>query len=92
MRGDSWKLPASAVTALSGYDVLKSSTLEVTLEGLDPTAARLHLKGEVQGEVLGGAGTIVLDGRARFDRKAGIVNRLELEGPRSGKRGPWRPG
>ena len=91
-RGDSWKLPASAVVALSGYDVLKSSTLEATLEGLDPTTARLHLKGQVQGEVLGGVGTIVLDGRASFDRKAGIVNRFELERTESRQAGPVEAG
>ena len=92
VRGDSWKLPSSAVIALSGYDVLKSSTLEVTLEGLEPTAARLQLKGQVQGEVLGGAGTIVLDGRASFDRKAGIVNRLELERTERRQAGPVEAG
>ena len=91
-RGDSWKLPASAVVALSGYDVLKSSTLEATLDGLDPTTARLHVKGQVQGEVLGGTGTIVLDGRASFDRKAGIVNRLELERTESRQAGPVEAG
>ena len=34
-KGRSWKLPTGAANALSGYDVVKSCTLEATLERVD---------------------------------------------------------
>ena len=77
-KGRPWKLAESAVVALTGYDALKSSTMEATLEQLDETAARIRLKGEVHGSALGGAGTITCEGFLNFDRKAGLVDRLEV--------------
>ena len=77
-KGESWKLPSSAVFALTDYDTLKSSTLEATLEHVDSSSARLHLKGEVQGSALGGAGTITCEGFATFDRRGGLIDHLEL--------------
>ncbi len=77
-KGRSWKLPEPAVFALSGYDTLKSSTMEATLEQIDGATARIRLQGEVQGSVLGGAGTITCEGFLNFDRKAGLVDRLEV--------------
>ena len=47
-KGRTWKLPESAVVSLTGYDAVKSSTMEATLEQLDEAAARVRLKGEVK--------------------------------------------
>ncbi len=77
---------------LSGYDDLKSSTLEATLERLDETSARVQLKGEVQGSALGGQGKITCEGSLDFDRTAGLVNRLEVNRVESRQPGPVEAG
>ncbi len=91
-KGARWKLPESAATSLSGYDTLKSSTLEATLERLDETSARVQLKGEVQGSALGGPGTITCEGFLDFDRQAGLVERLEVNRVESRQPGPVEAG
>jgi hypothetical protein len=91
-KGQSWKLPNSAVFALSDYDTLESSTLEAKLERLDETSARLRLSGEVQGSARGGGGKITCEGFASFDRKAGLVDRLELNRTETRQAGPVEAG
>ncbi len=91
-KGMSWKLPQSAAISLSGYDALKSSTMEATLEQLDKASARVRLKGEVQGSALGGAGTITCDGFLSFDRQAGLVDRLEVNRVENRQPGPVEAG
>ena len=91
-KGRTWKLPESAVVALTGYDAVKSSTMEATLERLDEAAARVRLKGEAQGSALGGAGTITCEGFLNFDRKAGLVDRLEVNRVESRQPGPVEAG
>src|SRR5208282_5059787 len=91
-KGRAWKLPESAVVSLTGYDAVKSSTMEATLEQLDEAAARVRLKGEVQGSALGGAGTITCEGFLNFDRQAGLVDRLEVNRVESRQPGPVEAG
>jgi len=91
-KGGAWKLPESAVVSLTGYDTVKSSTMEATLEQLDEAAARIRLKGEVQGSALGGAGTITCEGFLNFDRKARLVDRLEVNRVESRQPGPVEAG
>ncbi len=90
--GSSWKLSEAAVLSLSGYDALKSSTMEATLEHLDRVTARVRLKGEVQGSALGGAGTMTCAGLLNFDRAAGLVDRLEVNRVESRQPGPVEAG
>ena len=66
--------------------------MEATLEQLDEAAARIRLKGEVQGSALGGAGTITCEGFLNFDRKAGLVDRLEVNRVESRQPGPVEAG
>jgi len=91
-KGRAWKLPESAVVSLTGYDAVQSSTMEATLEQLDEAAVRVRLKGEVQGSALGGAGTITCEGFLNFDRKAGLVDRLEVNRVESRQPGPVEAG
>jgi hypothetical protein len=91
-KGTSWKLREPAIAALSGYDELKSSTMEATLEQLDSRAARIRLKGEVKGSALGGAGTVRCEGSLEFDRTAGLVDRLEVNRVESRQPGPVEAG
>ncbi len=89
---DHWKVSAEAARSLSGYDALAVNGLEATLTALDEDAARFRLRGEVQGAVLGGEGTIACDGTFTFDRKAGRIDRLDLERSEVRKPGPVEAG
>lgn len=84
--GDHWKVDPLAARALSGYDALAASTLEATLEELDESIARFKLSGEVRGAVQGGEGVVTCTGTFRFDRKAGLIDRLSVT--RTEKRQP----
>ena len=77
--GDRWKVSAEAARSLSGYDELAVNGLEASLAAIDDESARVRLRGEVRGAVLGGEGKITCDGSFTFDRKAGRIDRLDLE-------------
>ncbi len=77
-KGDRWAVEDAAVRSLSAYDTLTVNTLEATLEAVDAGAARVRLRGEVRGSVLGGGGTMACDGSYTFDRKAGRIDFLTL--------------
>jgi hypothetical protein len=91
-KGRSWKLSSAAANAVSGYDVVNASTLEATLERVDESMARVRLAGEVEGSVLGGAGTISCEGFFRFDRRAGLIDRLEVNRTEKRQAGPVEAG
>jgi hypothetical protein len=91
-KGSSWKLPEPAVVAISGYDTLNSSTMEATLEQLDEAAARVRLKGDVQGSALGGTGRITCDGMLNIDRKERLVDRLQVNRVENRQAGPVEAG
>jgi hypothetical protein len=91
-KGRSWKLPIGAANALSGYDVVKSCTLEATLERVDEVAARVRIAGDVEGSVLGGAGTISCEGFYTFDRKSSLIERLEVNRAEKRQAGPVEAG
>ena len=91
-KGRSWKLPTGAASALSGYDAVKSCTLEATLERFDESMARVRLAGDVEGSVLGGAGTISCEGFFTFDRKSILIDRLEVNRTEKRQAGPVEAG
>ena len=91
-KGDKWPLPPVAVFALTGYDTVKSTTLEGSLERVDDREARIRLVGEVRGAVLGGTGKITCEGFATYDRRAGLVDRLELNRTEDRQAGPVEAG
>jgi hypothetical protein len=82
----------AAARGLSGYDALAAHALEATLETLDEASAKVQLKGEVRGAVLGGEGVVSCDGWFTFDRKAGRVDRLALNRNEARKPGPVEEG
>jgi hypothetical protein len=77
-KGKPWPVPRSALWALTGYDAIASTTVEALIESADDDRARITLKGEVKGSVLGAEGTLTCDGWLTFDRKAGLIDGLEL--------------
>ncbi len=84
--GDHWVVEDGAVRSLSAYDKLTVNKLEATLEAVENTSARVRLRGEVRGSVLGGEGTMACDGSYTFDRKTGwidflMLNRAEVRRP-----------
>jgi hypothetical protein len=77
--GDRWAVIGAAARAISAYDTVAANKLEATLESVDAGSARVRLRGEVRGSVLGGEGTMACDGTFSFDRKAGRVDRLTVQ-------------
>ncbi len=76
--GDHWAIEDAAARSLSAYDTLTSSTIEATLESVDAGAAKVRLRGEIRGSVLGGEGTMACDGSFTFDRKAARIDFLSI--------------
>jgi hypothetical protein len=91
-KGGAWSLPKPAVISLSGYDLIKTSTMKASLELLDDQEARIQLKGKVEGSVLGGEGTVSAEGFLHFDRRAGLIDRLEIQRVESRRPGPVEAG
>ncbi len=85
--GEKWAVSNAGVKAVSEYEAIASTTLEGTLEALDEREARIGLKGDVRGEVRGGAGAMSVEGTLVFDRKAGIVKSLRLKRKEARKAG-----
>lgn len=85
--GDTWAIGPDAIKALSEYEALATRDLRAKLTRLDDAEAEATLAGEVRGTVRGGEGTMRLDGRLIFDRRAGLVRRLELRRDESRKKG-----
>jgi hypothetical protein len=90
--GSKWKPGEAAARSLSGYDVITANTLEAVLESADGDSARIKVKGKVEGSVLGGPGTITCEGGLTFNRRAGWVERLELNRSESRRPGPVEAG
>ena len=91
-KGQSWKLPGSAVFALTEYDAVKSTSLEATLEELDEDGARIKIKGEVQGSRTGASADRVRGIRAfRPPSGPGRSARAQPDGESSGRSGGGRP-
>ncbi len=77
--GDRWVVSDAAARSLSTYDALIANKLEATLESFDDASARVRLRGEIRGSVLGGEGTLACDGSYTFDRKAARIDRLSVD-------------
>ena len=90
--GQSWRVGAPAVQAVSGYDVLTSHALNATLESVDGTRARVRIKGRVEGSALGGTGLMTCEGFLTFDRRLGWIDRLELNRAETRRPGPIEAG
>ena len=90
--GDRWKVGDSAARALTAYDVIGSNGLEATLAAVDGATATVKLKGEVRGSVLGGEGTMAVDGSYTFDLKAGRVSALAVDRRETRGAGPVEAG
>jgi len=90
--GKAWPVPKSALWALTGYDAIESTTLQATIESITDDRARILIKGEVKGSVLGAEGTITCDGSLGFDRKAGLIDALELKRTESRRPGAVEAG
>ncbi|HWE40411.1 MAG TPA: hypothetical protein VG406_27915 [Isosphaeraceae bacterium] len=90
--GDRWNVADPASRSLSDYDALAVNGLEATLEAVDDAAAKVALKGEVRGAVLGGEGTIRIVGGFTFDRKRGRIDSLTIDRAEVRKAGPVEAG
>jgi hypothetical protein len=90
--GDHWPVGDEAARSLSGYDALAVNALRATLESLDDASARIALKGEVRGAVLGGEGVITCSGTLTFDRRQGRITSLRVDRSEDRQPGPVEAG
>ncbi|MDG3007070.1 hypothetical protein [Paludisphaera mucosa] len=77
-KGEPWPVRKTALWAITGYDAITSTTLAGVIESVVDDRVRIALKGEVKGSVLGAEGTMTCEGKLSFDRKAGLIDGLEL--------------
>jgi hypothetical protein len=90
--GQTWRVRPAAAQTLSGYDELTTNSLEARLESADDAVARIRLKGQIQGRVLGGAGTITGEGFLSFDRRLARIDHLDLNRVETRQPGPVEAG
>ena len=86
--GDEWNLGNDLAKAVSGYDALATNALVAKLESADSGTAKVSIRGDVRGAVLGGEGAMKIAGSFTFDRQAGRIDSLDLS--RDEKRKPGR--
>ena len=76
--GDSWEVEADAVAKLLNLDSVTSGTIRVTLVDADTEFGQIELRGTLQGQVRNIGTRIELEGKAKIERKKGIVAWLAL--------------
>lgn len=77
-QGDRYQPGPGGAMAVSGYDTITANTLEGVVVSLDGRSCRLKISGRVEGQVLGGSGTMTCDGFLTYDRERGWLDRLEI--------------
>lgn len=90
--GDHWPVGDEAARSLSGYDALAVNAVQATLETLDDASARIGLKGEVRGAVLGGEGVMTCSGSLTFDRREGRIASVTVDRVEDRQPGPVEAG
>ena len=91
-RGDEWPVRRAALWAITGYDVVASTTVKGRLETIADGKARVALSGEVKGSFLGAEGTMTCDGNLTFDLRSKLVEGLELNRTESRRPGDVEAG
>lgn len=90
--GDRWDISDVLARSISGYDVLASNAVSATLREVDEDSAAISLEGAIEGAVLGGRGTMTVEGSARFDRKIGRLVEFEVRRVEKREPGPVEAG
>ncbi len=72
--GDSWELDSEVAAKLLNLDDVISGTIRVTLLEADEKVGQLALKGKLQGEVRSIETKIALEGKAKIDRREGLIS------------------
>ncbi len=76
--GDSWELAQGDTAKLLNLDDVTTGTIRVTLVDADAEFGQLELKGTLQGEIRSIGTKIKLEGKAKIDRKKGLVSWLAM--------------
>ena len=71
--GDQWELDNESASKLFNLDLATKGTIRVTLVDADADVGQIELKGTLQGEVRSIGTKIEIEGKAKIDRKQGIV-------------------
>lgn len=91
-KGEKWTLNHPALAAISGYETIESSKVEAEIESITDDRATIVIRGEVKGTVLKGSGTMTVDGRLGFDRRAALIDQLEINRTENRQPGPIEAG
>jgi len=92
LKGDKWPLGNAGLAAVSGYETFQSNKVEAEVESITDDRATIAIRGEVQGTFLKGSGTMTIDGRLGFDRKAALIDQVDLNRTESRQPGPIEAG
>ncbi len=91
-KGKPWPVKKTALAAISGYDAITSTKVEAVVETVADDQVRITIQGEIRGTVLGAPGTMTCDGYLTFNRKAGLIDQVELNRTESRQPGPIEAG
>ncbi len=90
--GDQWLLDSDTAKKLFRLDLLRSGDLKITLIESTEEQGQLELAGTLQGDVQDVATKLRIQGKARIDRKAGVIDWLALLLEEERDVGEARPG
>jgi hypothetical protein len=90
--GRTWRVGQTAVEGISGYDVITANALDASLESFDAARAKVRLHGRIEGSLQGATGIMTCDGVLNFDRRAGWIERVEINRNESRRPGPVEAG
>jgi len=90
--GEKWQTPRWAIQFLTALEAVEKATLESTLESVENEIAKVALKGEAAGGILGAASQVKLTGHYLFDLKRQCLIELELNQTENRAVGAASPG
>lgn len=90
--GDRWRYSDGAARVLTGYERIETHDLEGRVESIEAGRAKLEIRGEASGQLLGAGGRMKVVGALVFDRAAGRVTELELRRSEVRAAGPVEAG
>ncbi|MDZ4852202.1 MAG: hypothetical protein SGI77_23175 [Pirellulaceae bacterium] len=76
--GDSWDVDSAMIAKLFNLELVNTGSLRVTLVEADADTGQLDIKGKIQGEVRSIGTNISIAGKAKIDRKNGIISWLAI--------------
>ena len=90
--GDTWPVGKAAAAMLLGLDSVEQSELTCKLTRATAEEAALELVGKVEGNALGAATKVAVDGGLTIDRRAGRISQIDVQINETREVGHFAPG